>query len=335
MAKLVAKVSKARLAENDAKKLAALAKRFRTERSCLKEIWRRLKPYKRCPCCRSKRLRVRLGDRLGLCRDCGKKFSLTAGTIFEGMRSPKPYLVAMLAAEENCRFNASILSRICKIAYSTAHAIFKKIMGTVLSAMPDFAQQVPSSEFDEIICKRSLETPARQHPVTEQQDAQNAARESVDVDEFIETKLAVYNLGSTEKCLYKLLSDIPKSYDDIIGETSLAPNAVLGSLTALELFGLAVRLPGDRFVRSGQTFSRYAFDTLDPKVISQIEWVKSAIRKFFHGVSRKNLQIYLAAIWCFFDKGRWGAGSLFERSCLGSQPQMNKFVSPLILQLML
>ena len=34
------------------------------------------------------------------------------------------------------------------------------------------------------------------------------------------------------------------------------------------------------------------------------------IRFFFHGVSRKHLQHYLAAYWCFNDRSRWQSESI-------------------------
>ena len=43
------------------------------------------------------------------------------------------------------------------------------------------------------------------------------------------------------------------------------------------------------------------------------------IREYFHGVSRKYLQVYLAAFWCHFDRDTWNHGTVL-RACLKHPP---------------
>ncbi len=56
-------------------------------------------------------------------------------------------------------------------------------------------------------------------------------------------------LDSTARKLYDLLEDVPRHIDEIIRQSSLAPEEVLGRLLDLELKGLARRLPGQTFVK--------------------------------------------------------------------------------------
>lgn len=43
------------------------------------------------------------------------------------------------------------------------------------------------------------------------------------------------------------------------------------------------------------------------------------IRKYFHGVSNKYLQLYLAALWCHIDRSRWTTGAVLM-ACLKHPP---------------
>ena len=326
---------------------------YPTEQACFSEIWRRIRQNKRCQFCGSARLKVRFGKRTGNCGKCGKKFWLTAGTIFERMRSARPYLVAIHLLEKGIPFSARTLSRVCNIAYETASQIFKKIMNAVSVAMSGTAILVSSFEFNSLICKRSLETDARRHPVTEQEDAREVQRQDASsIEKIIEERTGGFNqpapgpvceekssqidaaeqvAPSTPELIYELLSKEPQSMDQLIAASGLEPGVVVATVSILELADIATRLSGNRVVLSAE-LSSASLPQLDSQVRGSINQAIWFIRKFFHGVSRKYVQIYLAAYWCFIDRARWSEGKVFKQCCQTARVEMKTFVSPLELR---
>lgn len=325
---------------------------YPTERACFSEIWRRIRQNKRCQFCGSARLKLKFGNRIGNCGRCGKKFRMTAGTIFKRMRVARPYLVAIRLCERGIPFSARLFSRLCGIAYASALHIVKTILGAVLMAMQD-SVLVSSFEFNSAICKRSLETPAQQHPVSEQEHANEVNCENaVGIEEAFAARISLFkpelssasdsilsefdgkSTGDTpcpERQIYQLLSSEPKSIDTLIEVSRLEPKVVIATVSILELTDLATLVSGNRVVLSTEGL-RAQLPQLDSQTkahISQFVWF---IKKFFHGVSRRYIQIYLAAYWCFLDRIRWGNGAVFEQCCKTAGVNLKTFVSPVDLQ---
>ncbi|CAN5591743.1 hypothetical protein BH10CYA1_BH10CYA1_10380 [soil metagenome] len=323
---------------------------YPTEKACFTEIWRRIRPNRRCQFCGSARLKLRFRTRIGNCGRCGKKFWLTAGTIFARMRVARPYLVAIQLAEKGVPFSARLLSRVCNIAYATALQIFKKVMSAVLGAMKESAILVSSFEFDSLICKRSLETSARKHPVSEQENAiELSLQKPCSTEQTFEERISVFKqpalvcasegdsegnqiAESPEKRIYDLLSNDPQSIDQLIAASRLEPKVVIATVSILELTDLAALVPGNRVVLSAERLCA-DLPLLDLQSQASVNHVIWFIKKFFHGVSRKYIQIYLAAYWCFIDRVRWADGAVFKQCCQTASIDMRTFVSPLNLQL--
>ncbi|MBP9094006.1 hypothetical protein KBI23_23490 [bacterium] len=66
-------------------------------------------------------------------------------------------------------------------------------------------------------------------------------------------------------------------------------------------------------------------------IASAIKAAIAYIRTYFHGVSRKCLQLYLAFFWCHFDRARWSQGAILL-ACLEHPPisyeSIVRYVSP-------
>ena len=132
-------------------------------------------------------------------------------------------------------------------------------------------------------------------------------------------------LSEQEKNVFDLLSESPVQFDFLCERSGINAGALSSALIMLELGGLAVRISGDRYVRKtadrcGKQIAVTASDsrwaaTASAKVTTMVSAATKFIRITFHGISRKYLQMYLAAYWCQFDRNRWHNGSVLE-ACL-------------------
>ncbi|HEY9734050.1 MAG TPA: hypothetical protein V6C89_19225 [Drouetiella sp.] len=424
-------------------------KLYPTENACFKELWRRIRRHKRCQFCNSANLKP-TSKRTGNCGKCGKKFWLTAGTTFDRARCVRPYLVAIKLIERGVVYSARLLSRLCSIAYDTAWQIRKKIMVAVLPAMPRNSVLVSSFEFDQVVCKRSFETEARQHPVSEQESVRREPkntqldpflnsvtraqkRDLADVETAVSkrndavpssvlqsitiwcesrpqplkvqsgsahcmwservmtsalnpfsinllswqglflvpgltslrsrhaipaghvpfcsnvetndvstmvTKMSSDALSSdkqnvpsqkdAEKLVYDSLSRGPQSLDALIALTGLSSSAVIAAVAMLELGELISFTDGNRVALSAK-YSNKPLQPLLPYVQDCVSSIIKFLKKNFHGVSRRYIQLYLAAHWSFVDRDRWAAGAVLNHCCLPFQ-RVRNFVSPVELQ---
>ncbi len=339
-------------------------KQFPTEEACLEEIWRRMHRGRKCDSCGSSVMKRDFGARFGRCNGCNKKIWITSGTIFERMRNVRAHLVPICLVERGIPFNARQLQRLVGIAYSSAWAIFQKVMNEVNQVMIEKGIPVSSFDFNQVICKRSKETEARKHPSTEQEEviSQLVERDSKEaIDHIIESRISLFlnprteaktsgetenketisitsknnddgssmNFCSSEKLIYKLLSSQPVSIDRLAAATGFETKVVAAALTMLELAQLIKCGPGDLFIRS--TEAVLSPRPQDANVISEINRAIDFIRRHFHGVSRKYLQNYLAAYWCAVDRSRWRKGALFKqciRSRSRGRTELKLYVSP-------
>jgi hypothetical protein len=236
--------------------------------------------------------------------------------------------------------------------------------------LPSDAPVVHSSLFIPAFSKRSRETPARERPVAEQDEMERMAAsaeppvhvpESQNINsdstgmhlEFTARDVLVPNAQSTassevngedthspntsysqQEQAYKLLSDLPLHFDELFERAKIPVSTLSAFLTLLELEGKAARLDGDSYVRR----------IPKPKINSPGEDLSVAIDAFlefvrvnFRGISRKYLQGYLAAFWCYIDRSRWSSDTLWQK-CLRSKPvnsmQTRAYVTPIWVKLL-
>src|SRR5579885_2883303 len=153
--------------------LASLWRQFNTEfptiQHCLEELCKRASDDGsiRCRHCGSQHDDKPLAARVIICRRCRQSTWLTAGTFFDHIRLPRPWLAAIWFMERGVTMSSCQFHKLTGVAYSTAWNIFKKVTTVIESEMVGDAQAVPSALFSPVICRRSRETPARSHPLAE------------------------------------------------------------------------------------------------------------------------------------------------------------------------
>ncbi|MBY0358400.1 MAG: hypothetical protein K2W82_10405 [Candidatus Obscuribacterales bacterium] len=319
--------------------LNALMLRFNTqfpkEEDCLEELYSKAVPEHvfRCRYCKSPELNKKYGDRTGSCRQCKQITWFTGGTFFSHIRAARPWLAAIWLMEQGVIISSSRFHKLVGIAQSSALHIFKKITTVAHSHMLETKVTTESTYFTPVFCKRSRETQARQHPLSEQEEMEKRlitqAPHSDTFSKDGETHLAKGTLDKNaieffgnEKTLYDILSTEPIHVDAIHHKTRMPINEISAALTMLELAGAAIRLTGDRYVRStAESSEAKALRTSHTarfhpaptaEIAETIDAIVSFIRNKFHGISRKCLQNYLAAYWLELTKAQWSCGSLLE-----------------------
>ncbi|CAN5717100.1 hypothetical protein BH10CYA1_BH10CYA1_57570 [soil metagenome] len=303
----------------------------------------------KCHTCQSVHLELQEGDRTALCLLCGKITYLTARTFFHGVRRPIDWVRAIWLLEEGIPFSANMFSSVTGMARASVSSMLSKLLIVISTEMGNFPTE-RSSSFSQTMTKRSLQTPAMKHPMTEQDVFDEIESESMgeSLDLFLEKKLAeIYqspddadensqesNLYSAswanEKNVFKLLSSEPSSFDSIGSAVALNVGELSLALVHLELAGLAKSLSGHMFVQERPIWT-------DTSVVNKSD-EKNVFKPFFqfiartfHGISRKYLQLYLAAFWCSTSRWRWSVGSLFtvcwRSKCLTYRDRL-AYVSP-------
>jgi hypothetical protein len=256
--------------------------------------------------------------------------------------------------EHGVTISASSFAKLVGIASSTAWTMFKKVAIVVEDKMD--GESVPSSSFCEIFCKRSRETPARAHPLAEQEELEEhfcnnnqtskscaSDFEAESVAAAFEFPLSVHSeakrgkalvlgddskketqenvLGGEEKLVYDCLSKEPIHFDRLCQKMGMKAGKLSAILMLLELDGHVKRMAGDRYSRVDPEFIGLSQIHSRGKgnlalAVNLVPAIVEFVRKTFHGISRKYLQNYLAIYWCFMDRVQWPRGSLLE-ACIG------------------
>ncbi|HEY9787517.1 MAG TPA: hypothetical protein V6D17_19165 [Candidatus Obscuribacterales bacterium] len=263
-------------------------------------------------------------------------------------------MAAIRIAEEGLKISISSLSQALDVAYATAWLIDKKLNFVLQDSLATEGAVTASSLFSILFSKRSRETPARRHPCAEEEELadgemydQSQAVHPSQVDHVekpdettaqtdtsngaahqmmddIHSLRDSTQLEPNERKVFDLTSSEPISFDELFFRTELAGSELSAILTILELDGLVVRLPGNRFIRfqdraHANSKSRFSSSPIPEHIAKQIERFISFTRTTFHGISRKYAQAFLATFWCYEDRKRWQAGTLLS-ACLASEP---------------
>ena len=117
--------------------------------------------------------------------------------------------------------------------------------------------------------------------------------------------------------IYDLLERRSMTFDELSDELGLGAEEMSRELTALEVQGLIINVGGGRYKR---TSAARELSRLEPKgarmstaeKIPTLSDIVEFVRFHFHGVSRKYLQMYAVARWCFETKERWRGGNLLN-----------------------
>jgi len=267
------------------------------------------------------------------------------------MRAAKPWLSAIWLMEQGFAPNSSSFHQLAEVSQSSALNILKKVRKVIQNKMDETSPTASSSTFQAVICKRSRETPARDHPKAEELDyAQRADNFSEDplpeagqnpTDVDAENCAKASGLGPQPRQVYDALVDSGSGIDELCRRTGLATHELLAALSLLEVEGLLQYLPGGRYARTLPKQFSVSVGKVDsnPGLVTSsiLTMVLRFIHANFHGISRKYLQNYVAGYWCYTAKLRWRCGALL-RACLQSHPIRYKdllgYVSPSLIKVL-
>jgi hypothetical protein len=281
---------------------------FPDEESCVEEIYRRLSAERRkCTYCNADLDRAR-GARSARCGRCRNETFLTGGTVFHGVWALRPWLAAIWLLERGITFNSHQLHlELGGIAYSTARNILLKIAHVVQSAFPVEVQAQPSSLFSVLFTRRSKETPAREPPIAEELSISEQGSTEQTEESLPD---ACEELDEPQQRLLALLNTEEKKHiDTLSNDLNLPVEQVSVALVILELDGLVKRATGERYMRVEAR--RSVADSASEETIQAITQACLELRRQFHGISRKYLQLYLAWHWCIRSK-QWQKGALLS-----------------------
>lgn len=153
---------------------AQFKEKFRTEEDCLRAILERVFDGNSASCryCKRNEGEMHEGERYFYCYFCKKTSSITAGSFFHGIRILELPLLIIWFAERGLAVSASRISKLLSISSSTAANALKKMKFVLLSELNNHSKVVDlySAVFSSVYGKRSSETLARQHPISEQEE---------------------------------------------------------------------------------------------------------------------------------------------------------------------
>ncbi|CAN5498395.1 hypothetical protein BH11CYA1_BH11CYA1_24200 [soil metagenome] len=108
------------------------------------------------------------GARKFKCRACRYETWFTANTLLSKTSNLRGWLAAIYLKQNRVVVTPSQLARLAEISPTGAAEIQKKLNFVVCADIPSDSLLVRSEFFLSAICKRSRETPARSHPVSEE-----------------------------------------------------------------------------------------------------------------------------------------------------------------------
>lgn len=270
---------------------------FPEESDCMEELVNLIsKGRVKCGDCGSDDVNRTYGDRACACKECGRVFSVTAGTFFNRIRSARPWLLALFLLQEKIEFNAAELQRFTGIAYSTAFSIMKKFAEVIIGLFTG-EELVSDLEFKKAVGKRSNRSPVLVKPSKEfeEQYVLGSGLEcTILEEEDIKRELDLLDkLGDNEKEVLCNLSEQAVSLDKLSRGVKQTISELCATLVMLELKGQVISLPGNLFKRVRRGASR----NWQESVVITVELVNRVVdfvNKVYQKVSRKYLGHYVA-----------------------------------------
>lgn len=302
--------------------LRSFNKLFPSDAHCFRELWRRTyhTDVAVCRFCNTSQSDFCFDKRTFKCKHCRGKNSVTAGTFFEKIRRPRPWLARIWFFENGIQINSNQFSELFDIAYSTSLSIFKKITLAVIDMLPA-ETECPSSDFEELICKRSSETPANEHPKSE-------LRTGIEDNEVSVSEI-VGELDANDSVILELLQGGRLSTDQLHYRSKFSFGELYMSLFTLCDLRLVRRLPGDLYERV--SLQQVKINRRASERSAQIDSATEFIRVTNHGISRKYLQLYVCAAAIHSNRKRWSSGALLKACCASveiTDAQVRAYVSP-------
>jgi len=272
------------------------------------------------------------------CHACKKYSFLTAGTFFDHIRRIKPLLGAIWFLGNGVRFSACHFAELAGVAKSTATCIVKKLALLIYRTMDDVKETLNSSEFAKIFIRRSLCTPAFEHPRAEQKCAEEEYLANSPEEQIAARSKLLNSLSNIEMTIYNQLGPLPQELDTLEVQLKMEARVISAAITSLELVGLVERKAGDRYVRpEHRIFVPRASNDKDCPSEQKVyaHSVVGFVQSSMHGIARKYLQLYVAVYLSLKDRIKWGVGSLLN-ACRRSKPiylsEVEAFVTPLFVK---
>lgn len=317
-----------------------IRKEFPTEEDCWEEVFKRLYPDGiRCKFCNGNRFEYRNNNRAVKCLDCREKTWLTSGTFFHRVKSVGAWMMAIRFVEEGVILNSKELEALGQVAQSSALNILKKINLVILGMMENKSETCHSGELIAVFCKRSRETPRRKHPLCEQEEFEKEEEE--EQTSFFDTdKHNEAGLSEDDKRVLDLLKNQSMSVQKLANELDFSVGQLSAVLMVLEINGLVQRCTGDRYqlVANLESTRQKSNQEKEESTINLlVGHFTSFVRQNCHGISRKYLQLYLAAHWFMYRKKQLKKGNLLK-SCLGfgqiTDKQILMYTTPLVVKVL-
>ncbi len=257
------------------------------------------------------------------CEVCKRPVWVTAGTGFEQVELFRPWLAWFRLQERGIVLNAFQFHDLLEIPYFTAYKMSKQIHMKLCEILADPNRTAPSSAFSSIFYRRSRETPAGEHPVSEEKRARllvEKRSESISKRKVVQmTPLAIqpeFELSDKEKLVFSEIVDAPISFGLLLRNTELPVSQLSSVLTMMELKGAVSRLPGDVYERADLVPIRANASLVDAEAgKSDKTTIKSLIefvRAKYGGISRKYLQLYAAPFLLSEGLESWKEGALLD-----------------------
>lgn len=326
---------------------ARFKEKYPTKISCLMELYRGLgEGILNCRACNEKLTLT--AERCIICSGCSKRHWYTANTLFEGLKRPDAWLATFFFFGDGTTFSANRLADLVDCSVDTIQNCRRKLAYCLEQNMQK-SDTFASAELLYTYCKRSWETPPRQHPRSEEAEcerAENERKERKATEEnpgFFSANGLGFEVnqnsavtseaefcedfrlapgpstandadpsatksveGESEFCdnspegkVLGCLSSTPKSLEVLQQESGLDIGPLVASLSMLELSGL-IKAVGVRYVRVERDpppslpLSRRHVSERLAKVI---DCFRDYVDVYWHGVSRKYTQLYLACFW--------------------------------------
>lgn len=254
------------------------------------------------------------------CAHCSKYTHLTAGTFFHCQKNLRGITLVIELLSHGIVLSSSRFHRLVGVAQSTALQMIKKVMTVIGSTFEDADTAISTSVFSKIFSRRSDETPAQKHPISEQEMATAELQKIQESNEAIieqarSQKEVMGQLDSFQKKLYSHITKKPISFDHLerkMPKTNVSK--ILSGITYLEMYGLIEALPGNCFARFDRESQRNQNNLKQQNSANQksFETIMKFIKIVSHGVSRKHLQRYISLFWCFYERDKWTNDALLQ-----------------------
>jgi len=303
----------------------------------------------KCQYCANEDLTRNIGERFSYCNRCKRRTWFTSRTLLDHVKHPRAWLATIWFLEAGLHISSTNLAGVLGMAPSSALNMLKKVRLVISDNMEDGAVELPIGHFERLFCKRSKETPAREHPSAELDIIE---RQSDDPDGHNHTQqekteennhAKVYQneedqtdkqLDENQKILLSFLSNEPISADRLLELTCLTAPQMSTAITMLQIAGLCEQLVGDRHIRSDKKPERRS-PPISAELAVHMTKAVTTLKNTLHGCSAKAMQLYLADYWRTSCKTVWTNNALLL-ACIRAGPitdrQILEYVTPPLVQ---